>query len=140
MLRGSKGYVRKVFLDYETQLFVTPKRKQGEWRMCQNLKFWNIDFSEVRRFKLEGATALAAMVQPNDWACIGDLSQAYHQCGIHPQFRRQLRFRWNGVRYQWRVLPFGLRLAPLYWTKLLRPVIAKARALAQAMLSWKLRS
>ena len=27
------------------------------------------------------------------------------------------------------MLPFGLRLAPLYWTKLLRPVIAKARAL-----------
>jgi len=129
VLRGSRGYVHKVHLDYETQLFVTPKRKQGEWRMCQNLKFWNIDFSEHRRFKLEGATALAAMLQPNDWACIGDLSQAYHQCGIHPQFRRQLRFRWNGVRYQWRVLPFGLRLAPLYWTKLLRPVIAKARAL-----------
>ena len=38
VLRGSRGYVRKVFLDYETQLFVTPKRKQGEWRMCQNLK------------------------------------------------------------------------------------------------------
>ena len=129
VLRGSKGYVRKVYLDYETQLFVTPKKKEGEWRMCQNLKFWNIDFSEARRFKLEGATALAAMMQPGDWACIGDLSQAYHQCGIHPQFRRQLRFRWNGVRYQWRVLPFGLRLAPLYWTKLLRPVIAKARAL-----------
>jgi hypothetical protein len=35
--------------------------------MCQNLKFWNIDFSEHRRFKLEGATALAAMVQPNGW-------------------------------------------------------------------------
>ena len=128
VLRGARGYVHKVHLDYESQLFVVPKRKQGEWRMCQNLKFWNVDFSTKQHFKLEGASALAAMLRPGDWACTGDLSQAYHQCGVHPQFRRQLRFRWNGVRYQWRVLPFGLRLAPLYWTKLLRPVVAKARA------------
>jgi hypothetical protein len=33
VLRGSKGYVRKVFLDYETQLFVTPKRKQAQQRL-----------------------------------------------------------------------------------------------------------
>ena len=129
VLRGSRGVARRVLLDYETQLFVVPKRKHGEWRMCQNLKFWNIDFSTRQHFKLEGAQALAAMLRCGDWALTGDLSQAYHQCGIHPSFRRQLRFRWNGVRYQWRVLPFGLRLAPLYWTKLLRPVIAKARAL-----------
>ena len=129
ILRGSRGYVRKVLLDYETQLFVVPKRQLGEWRMCQNLKFWNIDFSTRQHFKLEGAQAVAAMLRNGDWACTGDLSQAYHQCGIHPAFRRQLRFRWNGVRYQWRVLPFGLRLAPLYWTKLLRPVIARVRAL-----------
>ena len=128
VFRGARGYVHKVHLDYESQLFVVPKRKQGEWRMCQNLKFWNIDFASRQHFKLEGASALAAMLRPGDWACTGDLSQAYHQCGIHPLHRRQLRFRWNGVRYQWRVLPFGLRLAPLYWTKLLRPVIAKARA------------
>ena len=128
VFRGARGYVHKVHLDYESQLFVVPKRKQGEWRMCQNLKFWNIDFASRQHFKLEGASALAAMLRPGDWACTGDLSQADHQCGIHPLHRRQLRFRWNGVRYQWRVLPFGLRLAPLYWTKLLRPVIAKARA------------
>jgi hypothetical protein len=128
VFRGARGYVHKVRLDYESQLFVVPKRKQGEWRMCQNLKFWNVDFSTRQHFKLEGASALAAMLRPGDWACTGDLSQAYHQCGVHPRYRRQLRFRWNGVRYQWRVLPFGLRLAPLYWTKLLRPVVAKARA------------
>ena len=129
VLRGAPGYVHSVLLDYETQLFVVPKPHSKKLRMCQNLKNWNIDFSGSAHFKLDGAKVLAAMLRPGDHACVGDLSQAYHQCGVHPQHRRQLRFRWEGVRYQWRVLPFGIRLAPLYWTKLLRPVIAKARAL-----------
>ena len=56
-----------------------------------------------------------------------DLKDAYLTVPVHPSHRRLLRFIWKGIRYQFKVLPFGLSTAPRTFTKLLRPVAAKLR-------------
>ena len=46
---------------------------------------------------------------------------------IHSSSRKYLQFHWKGKQYQFRVLPFGLSLAPFVFTKILKPVLRWAR-------------
>lgn len=46
---------------------------------------------------------------------------------IFPAHRKYFRFVVDGVVYEPRVLPFGMRLSPWAWTKVLRPVVAALR-------------
>jgi hypothetical protein len=46
---------------------------------------------------------------------------------VHRSSRRFLQFAWQGRLFQFRVLPFGMSLSPLVFTKILRPVLRWAR-------------
>ena len=45
-----------------------------------------------------------------------DIKQAYRMVPVHPQDRRLLGMRWEGSMYVDKVLPFGLRSAPLIFS------------------------
>ncbi|XP_067660037.1 uncharacterized protein [Haliotis asinina] len=47
---------------------------------------------------------------------------------MHPEFRKYLRFSFDGVCYQFRVLPFGISTAPRVFTKLMLVPVQVARA------------
>lgn len=57
------------------------------------------------------------MVTPQDcsWGilCQYDLQVAYFHIPIHPAYRRYLRFQVNRQHYQFKVLTFGVTIAPL---------------------------
>jgi hypothetical protein len=115
------------FSDWESAVFTVPKKDAGN-RLCTNLKPLNA-FQEARPFKLEGVKEIKAMIRPGDYGMTADLKDAYTQCGLSSVDRKLTRFWWNGVRYQWRTLMFGLAQAPYLWTKLLKPVIAHLRTI-----------
>ncbi len=46
-----------------------------------------------------------------------DLKDAYFHIQVAPHLRRFLRFAFEGVAYQYKILPFGLSLAPLTFTR-----------------------
>jgi hypothetical protein len=67
------------------------------------------------------------LLQQGDFLTSIDLKDASHHVLIHPQSRHLLRFQWRQQIFQYRVLPFGLSLSPLIFTKILKPVLRWAR-------------
>lgn len=70
---------------------------------------------------------LVACIQPNDWFVKIDLKSAYFHIPIHVKHRKYLRFAFRGKAYEFKVLPFGLALSPLVFTKCLEAALAPLR-------------
>ena len=58
------------------------------------------------------------------WFTSIDLNDAYFHLPIAPHHRPYLRFAFEGRAYQYRVLPFGLSLAPRIFTRCMRAALA----------------
>ena len=56
-----------------------------------------------------------------------DLEDAYFNIPIYPTDRKYLRFSWENSLYEFTCLPFGYKLAPRTFTKILKPVYAALR-------------
>ena len=63
-------------------------------------------------FKMETLQSVLLSVQRGDWMVCLDLKDAYLQVPIHPDSRKYLRFIAFGQVYQFKVLCFGLSMAP----------------------------
>jgi len=111
---------------FYSRLFIVPK-KDGEQRPVLDCRALNrhLLFSS---FKMESLKTVLDIIRPNDWMAKVDLRKAYLTIPIASYHQRLLRFTWKGAHYQFCGLPFGLSCAPLLFTKMLRPVIARWRA------------
>ena len=92
-------------------MFVIPK-KGGGWRPIINLKHLNKTYLVPLHFWMDTLRDVASLLCPGDWTASMDLKDAYFHVPIDRRFHRHLRFGWQGKLYQYRVLPFGLWLAP----------------------------
>ena len=98
-----------------SKLFLVPK--PVGWRPIINLKRLNKRYIDCPRFRMDTVKDVANILRPGDWAASIDLKDAYFHLPIHRKWRRYLRFGWRRRIYQFRVLPFGLCLAPLIFTR-----------------------
>lgn len=111
---------------FSSRLFCITK-KTGDLRPVLNLRPLNA-YIAPRHFKMETLGAITSSIRKGDYMTSLDLQDAFHHVLINKRFRKYLQFRWRGKNYQFRVLPFGLSLAPLVFTKVLRPVLKWARS------------
>lgn len=72
-------------------------------------------------------SALIRLVRPGDWFTSIDLKDAYFHIPIYPPHRKYLRFLFQGVTYEYTVLPFGLSLSPRVFVKCIEAAIAPLR-------------
>ncbi len=107
-------------------LGVVPK-KNGKLRLIHDLRRLNAQLHDPAHFKMEDLSVVAPQLESGDQMMTLDLDQAYHHVEIHPAHRKYLGFEWQGKYYVWNVLPFGLSISPLVFTKVLRPVVAHLR-------------
>ena len=77
-------------------------------------------FVWTQHFKMEGIHTLKEIVRLNDWMVKVDLKDAFFTVPIHNTHKQYLRFRFQGLDYQFNCLPFGLSLAPWVFTKTLK--------------------
>jgi hypothetical protein len=110
---------------FTSPLFVIPK-KIGDLRPVLNLRALN-QFLPVKHFKMETIQHVCTLIKKNDYLTSIDLSDAFLHIKIHPESRKYLQFLWKGQLYQFKVLPFGLSLAPMIFTKMLKPLLRWAR-------------
>ena len=113
-------------------IFLVPK-KDGGSRPVINLKRLNSHIV-YQHFKMEGLHLLKHIIQEKDFMIKIDLKDAYFCVPMSQQHQPFLRFIWGGTRYQFTCLPFGLAPTPLYFTKLLKPVVALLRRLGLRMI------
>ncbi|XP_039882163.1 uncharacterized protein LOC120730097 [Simochromis diagramma] len=105
--------------------FVVPKRGGG-LRPILDLRVLNT-YLRTYRFKMLTLRQLLNAVGPGDWFATIDLTDAYFHVAIHPKHRQFLRFAFEGIAYEYLVLPFGLSLAPCIFTKCAKAALAPLR-------------
>ena len=99
----------------------------GSYRIILNLKEFNKSV-EYEHFKMENLPVATNMTRKGCYMASIDLRHAYYSVSVHPEFRTFLKLKWKQQLYNYTCLPHDLANAPLYFTKLLKPVYAFLRA------------
>jgi hypothetical protein len=125
----AKSAIRVMPVDsnqFVCRIFVVPKQPEG-WRPVLNLKPLN-KFLVYQHFKMENWYQIRNLIKPESYLARIDLKDAYLSVPMHADSFRYLCFDWQGIRYAWTSLPFGLSSAPRVFTKIMKPVIASLRS------------
>lgn len=91
-----------------------------------NLKKLN-SFIDTEHFKLEDIRTACKLISKNCFMTSIDLKEAYFSVPIADNYKKYLRFTFNGHLFEFNALPYGLCTAPFVFTKLLKPVCTYLR-------------
>ena len=132
-----KGVINKVSHEkgeFISTVFTRPK-KDGSHRMILNLKNLNT-FVTYYHFKMESFQSAVQLMKKDCWMAVLDLKDAYYSVAIAKDHRKYLRFKFQGVLYEYTCLPNGLASAPRAFTKLMKPVYAHLRSLGHHLVGY----
>ena len=122
--KGAVKAVQEETNQFTSTLFIV--KQVSKDRPIFNLKNLN-RFVQSQKFKMEGLEAVRKLIQPGDFMMKLYLQDAYFSVPIHNSHKKDLRFVFQGITYEFQCLPFGLSSAPRTFTKLLKPVIVLLR-------------
>lgn len=105
-----------------SNIFIVPK-PNGKFRPVINLRYLNY-FVHYEHFKQETFRIVLNLIQEDDFFTSIDLQEAYFAVPIHQEYKKYLKFFWDGQLFQFNCLPFGIASAPRIFTKLLKPIYA----------------
>ncbi len=108
-----------------SRYFLVPKR-DGGLRPIMDLHRLNLSLYK-RKFKMLTMKTIMSQIQGGDWFVTIDLKDAYFHIQVVQRHRKFLRFAFGGKAYQYKVLPFGLALAPRTFTKCMDDALAPLR-------------
>ncbi len=134
-----KGAIEMVSLalsesGFYSRYFLVPK-KDGGLRPILDLR--RLNHALMRRpFRMITLKQILSQICTEDWFCSLDLKDAYFHIQIAPHHRRFLRFAFEGVAYQYTVLPFGLSLAPRTFTKCMDAALSPLRQMGIRILNY----
>ncbi len=119
---------------FYSRYFLFPK-KDGGLRPILDLR--RLNHALMRRpFRMITLKQILSQICTGDWFCSLDLKDAYFHIQIAPHHRRFLRFAFEGVAYQYTVLPFGLSLAPRTFTKCMDAALSPLRQMGIRILNY----
>jgi hypothetical protein len=110
---------------FRSQLFTIPKRT-GSRRPVLNLRPLN-QFVPKVHFKMESLKSTCMFINQGDFLTSIDLADAFLHVLVDQSSVGYLQFAWEAQLFQFEVLPFGLSLSRLVFTKILRPILRWAR-------------
>ncbi len=99
---------------FYSRYFLVPK-KDGGLRLILDLRLLNYALMK-RLFRMITLKQILPQICPGDWFMSLDLKDAYFHIQVAPYHRQFLIFAFEGVAYQYKVLPFGLSMAPRTFT------------------------
>lgn len=100
----NKGAMMKVHpctCQFLSQIFLVPK-KDGSYRPVINLRPLNRHIEQVN-FKMDCLRMMKDLLRQDDWMVLVDLKDAYLSVAIWEDYRKFLRFQWQGSTYEFHV-------------------------------------
>ena len=110
---------------FVSRIFEVPK-KTGDYRLILDLSDLNLYLKKIH-FKMEGLHAISSLICRGDFMASLDLQDAFLTIAMHPCFYKYLCFDFDGVRYCFIALVFGLSCAPRIFTKMLKVPLSYLR-------------
>ncbi len=117
--------------DFYSRYFLIPK-KDGGLRPILDLRHLNRTLMK-RSFRMITLKQILSQIRTEDWFFSLDLKDAYFHIQIVHHHRR---FAFEGVAYQYTVLPFGLSLVPLTFTKCMDAALSPLRQMGIRILNY----
>lgn len=107
-------------------IFVIPKKTPGQFRLIFDLRYVN-RYQKVPTQRYPDLKTIRFMILPQDWMSSVDLKEGFALLEASEELKPFLGFRWRGILYRYRVLPFGLRSSPWVFNKMLAQTVATLR-------------
>ena len=126
--------------EHETGELVSPiflrEKSDGEgFRMILNLKKLN-EVSEYEHFKMDTFKTVLTLIRPGIFMAKLDIKDAYYSVPIREADQKLLKFKFETLLFKFLVLPNGYTKGPRKFTKLLKPILAKLRAMGITLLAY----
>ena len=102
--------------------FVVPKKEMGKWRLV-------VDYRQMNEATLPDAHPLRLIgnmlenQSKHKVFIIADFSKGFHQIPLHPESRGKTAMKLVGKRYQWRVMPMGIKNEPAIFQQVMDHVL-----------------
>ena len=102
--------------------FIVPKKEKGKWRLV-------VDYRLLNETTLPDAHTLPLIENMLENQSkhkifpIVDLRKGFHQIPLHPESRAQTAMNLAGKRYQWRVMPMGIKNGPAIFQRVMDHVL-----------------
>ncbi len=119
---------------FYSRYFLIPKKDSG-LRPILDFRLLNHTLTK-RSFRMITLKQILSQIRPGDWFMSLDLKDAYFHIQVAPHHRRFLRFAFEGVAYQYKVLPFGLSLAPHTFTQCMDAALSPLRQMGIRILNY----
>ncbi len=119
---------------FYSRYFLVPK-KDGGLRPILDLRLLNHALTK-RSFRMITLKQILSQIRPGDWFMSLDLKDAYFHIQVAPHHRQFLRFAFEGVGYQYKVLPFGLSLATRTFTRCMDAALSPLRQMVIRILNY----
>ena len=117
-----------------SNFFLRPK-PDGDFRFILNLKPFNELIDKVK-FKLTSLRSAVKMISKDMYFAKIDFKDGYFSLPIDEESKRFFRFMFGGELYQFCSLPQGYRDAVRIFTKVLKPALAKLRAVGHLLVNY----
>jgi hypothetical protein len=116
-------------------IFLTTNH-DGSLRLIFNMKKINKECITTTHFKLKTLQQILPLIPRGAWFTSWDLVQGFYNVLVHISQRRFFCFNWRGTCYQFRALPMGCSESPRIFSKVVRAVVYRARAMGINMFSY----
>ena len=104
---------------FYSNTFLTSE-SDGSVTLILNLNKLN-EFMHADRFKLEDLKVASRLISKDCYMTRIDLLDARHLINVYKDYRKYLRFQFDGLLYEFTYVPFRLCTAPLVFTKIMKP-------------------
>ena len=108
--------------EWASNSFVVPKKEKGKWRLI-------VDYRQPNNATLPDAHSLSLIgnmlenQSKHNIFTIVDLSKEFHQIALHPESRAKTAMNLAGKRYQWRVMPMGIKNGPAIFQRVMDHIL-----------------
>lgn len=98
------------------------KKASGEWRICLDCRRIN-EVTKNEAYPFPDMLGILGRIEKSKYFTVIDLSKAYWQIPLEEASRDFTSFRAGKQLYRFKVMPFGLKGAPISQTKLMNKVL-----------------